>query len=119
MMLPKAASTSSLTSHMSPLFRCSTLNTSTGQFVDEAERTRRVEYEAQSHNNTVQLHISFSQIDAYSPSEDRVYVNEADNMFAVFDGHGGGILLDLIKIFMFIVYCLREPVLSALFPLQT
>lgn len=43
------------------------------------------------HNNTAKVLLSVAQIDAYSPGEDRVYVNHKDNLFAVFDGHGGGI----------------------------
>jgi hypothetical protein len=43
------------------------------------------------HNNTVKVLLSVAQIDAYSPGEDRIYVNHKDNLFAIFDGHGGGI----------------------------
>ena len=45
------------------------------------------------HNNTVRVLLSVAQIDAYSPGEDRIYVNHKDNLFAIFDGHGGGILI--------------------------
>ena len=43
------------------------------------------------HNNTVQVVISAAQVDAYSPGEDRLYVNEKEHLFAIFDGHGGDI----------------------------
>lgn len=43
------------------------------------------------HNNTIQILLSSAQVDAYSPGEDRMYVNEKDNLFAIFDGHGGDI----------------------------
>lgn len=49
----------------------------------------------QDHNLSFKLEVSFSQIDAYRPGEDRLYVNEKDNLFGIFDGHGGDILIFL------------------------
>lgn len=43
------------------------------------------------HNNTIDIILSVAQVDAYSPGEDRVYTNKDDNLFAIFDGHGGDI----------------------------
>jgi hypothetical protein len=51
------------------------------------------------HNNTVNISVSVAQIDAYSPGEDRIYVNQKDNLFAIFDGHGGGILKRIFYFF--------------------
>lgn len=51
----------------------------------------RIDHECDPHNNTVRMAISAAQVDAYSPIEDRMYVNDKDNLFAIFDGHGGDI----------------------------
>jgi len=34
-------------------------------------------------------HVSFAQLNAYHPVEDKIFVNEKEKLFAVFDGHGG------------------------------
>jgi hypothetical protein len=61
------------------------------------------------HNNTVRIAISAAQVDAYSPIEDRMYVNDKDNLFAIFDGHGGGILeLNVCYLFTSIYYSEEE-----------
>eukprot|EP01111_Echinosteliopsis_oligospora_P019984 TRINITY_DN9947_c0_g1_i1.p1 TRINITY_DN9947_c0_g1~~TRINITY_DN9947_c0_g1_i1.p1 ORF type:complete len:383 (+),score=90.44 TRINITY_DN9947_c0_g1_i1:46-1194(+) len=42
-----------------------------------------------SPKNTVSYHLCSAQIDAYNPGEDRLYINEKECLFAIFDGHGG------------------------------
>lgn len=49
--------------------------------------------ELNPHNNSVPFTVGLAQMAAYSPVEDKIYVNEAENMFALFDGHGGGITI--------------------------
>jgi hypothetical protein len=44
-----------------------------------------------AHNNTVSFTSHSAQMAAYSPVEDKVYTNEEESLFAIFDGHGGGI----------------------------
>jgi len=41
--------------------------------------------------NSIKLGVHSAQVEAYSPGEDRLYVNEKECLFAVFDGHGGDI----------------------------
>lgn len=59
-------------------------------FTDEAECNKQA-CEEGNHNNTIAFSVSSAQMEAYSPGEDRVYIGEVDNLFAVFDGHGGEI----------------------------
>lgn len=51
-----------------------------------------MEQDMDDHNNTFSVALSSAQMEAYSPMEDRLYVNEKENLYAIFDGHGGGIL---------------------------
>jgi pyruvate dehydrogenase phosphatase len=67
------------------------IDSSLGGFVDEAACKKVAVCEEAHHNNTVTFSASSAQVDAYSPGEDRIYLNEKDNLFAVFDGHGGDI----------------------------
>lgn len=52
--------------------------------------------EVNPHNNTIPFTFGSAQMAAYSPIEDKLYVNESDNLFAVFDGHGGGIFYCMV-----------------------
>lgn len=45
--------------------------------------------------------ISSAQLDAYHPIEDKIYLNVPEKLYAIFDGHGGGIFF----ILFFIVLC--------------
>lgn len=60
-------------------------------FADEAALTQQCNNDLDS-NNTIKFAVHSAQVEAYSPMEDRVYLNEQENLFAVFDGHGGDIL---------------------------
>lgn len=56
-----------------------------------AKEERELKCSGDPHNNSVSVVLSVAQVDAYSPGEDRIYTNQKDNLFAIFDGHGGGI----------------------------
>lgn len=43
------------------------------------------------HNNTINFTSASAQMAAYSPVEDKLYMNDDEKLFAVFDGHGGDI----------------------------
>lgn len=70
-----------------PVFSEWELSTST-EFVDDAAKCRESS-KADHHNNTIHCKVSSSQMQSYCPVEDKLYVNEDDALFAVFDGHGG------------------------------
>jgi len=71
----------------SPVFSKWALDSSNG-FVDEADRRLASQEEL---NNTIKFSVHHAQVEAYSPMEDKLYVNEDENLYAVFDGHGGDI----------------------------
>jgi hypothetical protein len=60
-----------------------------------------------AHNNTIVFTSSHAQMAAYSPVEDKLYVNHEEALFAVFDGHGGGIF----NIYLFIIITNQHPIL--------
>jgi pyruvate dehydrogenase phosphatase len=84
----------------SPVYSKWAIDSSSDGFVDDALRIQQlslsnsnnniINYE-DNHNNTFNFSVSSVQIDAYTPIEDKLYVNEKDKLFAVFDGHGGDI----------------------------
>lgn len=74
----------------SPVYSKWALDSSTSGFVDEADFTKRLTIQ-EDPLNTVRFSIHHAQVEAYSPIEDKLYVNADDNLFAVFDGHGGDI----------------------------
>lgn len=76
----------------------SSLGSSLDSFVDEAASPR------DPHNNTITFTTHHAQMAAYSPVEDKLYVNEEENLFAVFDGHGGGIF----RTFYYLLACHRH-----------
>src|SRR3978361_1732084 len=78
---------------LSPVFSDWGLSSSLGVFVDEASKKRATLEETNYHNNTVSFIVPSAQMAAYTPLEDKVYLNETENLFAVFDGHGGGIYI--------------------------
>eukprot|EP01110_Echinostelium_bisporum_P011349 TRINITY_DN5163_c0_g1_i2.p1 TRINITY_DN5163_c0_g1~~TRINITY_DN5163_c0_g1_i2.p1 ORF type:complete len:111 (+),score=24.28 TRINITY_DN5163_c0_g1_i2:129-461(+) len=59
------------------------------------------------HNNTVHVTCATAQLEAYSPGEDRMYINDKEKLFAVFDGHGGGII-DSAYYFVCLFVCLSR-----------
>jgi len=73
----------------SPVFSKWAIDSNSTGFVDEAEL--RAVTAKEEPINSIKLAVHSAQVDAYSPCEDKVYVNRDDNLFAVFDGHGGDI----------------------------
>lgn len=57
---------------------------------DEEPRTKVCE-EENFHNNTIPFSVYTSQMAAYTPMEDKLYVNQSENLYSIFDGHGGEI----------------------------
>jgi len=43
------------------------------------------------HYSSFSVSVSAIQVESYHPIEDRLYVNEKDHLYAIFDGHGGDI----------------------------
>lgn len=72
----------------SPVFSNWSLTSSSG-FVDEAEFKKLTIQDEPL--NTIKFSVHSAQVEAYSPIEDKIYLNTDDNLFAVFDGHGGDI----------------------------
>lgn len=66
----------------SPVFSKWAIDSSSIGFVDEAVGKKACE-------NTVKFSVVSAQVEAYSPIEDKLYLNDKENLFAVFDGHGG------------------------------
>ena len=79
------------------------LGSSVDGFVDDAARQIN-ELKLDAHNNTITFTASQAQMAAYSPVEDKVYVNEHESLFAIFDGHGGGILNTTLFYLSFLTY---------------
>jgi serine/threonine protein phosphatase PrpC len=71
------------------------LGTSTDAFVDDAARALQGvvinETNNNVHKNTIAFTTASAQMAAYCPMEDKVYVNEDECLYAIFDGHGGDI----------------------------
>jgi pyruvate dehydrogenase phosphatase len=70
------------------------LSSSLDEFVDEAARSKGVtivDSPLHPHNNSIPFTVSSTQLAAYSPIEDKLYVNEDENLYGIFDGHGGDI----------------------------
>jgi len=59
--------------------------------VEDAQRKKLPCEELHFHNNTIPFTVHSSQMAAYSPMEDKLYVNETENMYGIYDGHGGDI----------------------------
>jgi len=67
--------------------QCRTLTLSISESVDEAAADAPKSPMPEPHT----VFVSSAQLDAYHPMEDKVYVNEKEKLYGVFDGHGGDI----------------------------
>ena len=75
--------------------KCRTLALSLGDPIDEAAASAK-KYQQEERQNAIcesprSVFISSAQMDAYHPMEDKIYLNEREKLYAIFDGHGGGI----------------------------
>lgn len=78
--------------------RCRTLALSLGDPVDDAAASavkNKQQEERQKEGGVCDsprsIFISSAQMDAYHPMEDKLYLNQKEKLYAVFDGHGGDI----------------------------
>ena len=62
------------------------------QIQKEIEHELQQNKELQLHSSLRTVSVSYAQLDAYHPIEDKLYFNEREKLYAIFDGHGGDIL---------------------------
>jgi len=85
------------TTDISPLvkdLRCRTLALSLGDPIDDAAASAKKHQQEERQNvcdSPRSVLISSAQMDAYHPMEDKIYLNEKEKLYAIFDGHGGDI----------------------------
>eukprot|EP00026_Physarum_polycephalum_P008219 Phypoly_transcript_08298.p1 GENE.Phypoly_transcript_08298~~Phypoly_transcript_08298.p1 ORF type:complete len:359 (+),score=75.55 Phypoly_transcript_08298:181-1257(+) len=67
------------------------LSSSADGFVEAGGPKKELAEINNGHNNTIPFTSSHAQMAAYSPVEDKLYLNHEEGLFAIFDGHGGDI----------------------------
>jgi len=93
-----ATEVSRQSSGMFPLIndiRCRTLSLSLGDPIDEAAADAKKQIQEQQCETCLDsprsVLLSSAQLGAYHPMEDKIYINEAERLYGIFDGHGGDI----------------------------